>query len=165
MKRGILIALGGAIVAGSFIATMVILDRVNVSNPAAEAKVVMVRAADMTRGIGVEVGNWPLGDTVLHNKSGGTPPFEAEFDFNVPAAGKYRLEVEYAAADPRPTEISINGKLVTSEGMGVITGGWDESSQKWMPQGEVGLIQGKNTLKIFRNDVLSAIRGFRFIPI
>ena len=42
---------------------------------------------------------------------GGGPGW-AEFDFNAPSAGNYRLELRYAATEPRPLKLSLNGVVI-----------------------------------------------------
>jgi hypothetical protein len=179
MTRGILIALGGGVaLIGSFFITLAVLDRTGSGNifsgsgsspdanveSNAQAVPILIPVATLTRGTNVEVGNWPLGNNVLHDKAGSSPPRIAEFDFDVPIAGKYRLEAEYSAETRRPVEIRVNGALITEAGLEVPTGGWEESFQRWMSQGETGLRAGKNTLNISTSSSLPVVRTFRFVP-
>ena len=40
---------------------------------------------------------------------GGTAPVIVEYDINFPASGTYTLEINYAAAEPRPEQIWMPG--------------------------------------------------------
>ena len=88
--------------------------------------------AEFGRGIGVLVGDhgW------------------AEFDFSAPAAGNYRLELRYAAAESRPLRLSLNGKVVKERGAAEVTGNGFPEGQREFTEGIVRLRRGKNTLRL-----------------
>ncbi|HEV3415534.1 MAG TPA: hypothetical protein VG056_01920, partial [Pirellulales bacterium] len=72
----------------------------------------------------------------------------AEFDFNVPIAGKYRLELCYAAAEPRPLKVSLNGSVVKERAATDVTGNGFPDGQRWSREGVFRLRQGRNTLRL-----------------
>lgn len=128
---------------------------------------VVIQAKNFSRGSGIEVeaGRYPQwGLNTIHN----APPYGhrinlAEYDFNA-CAGTYQLDVEYAAAESRPVEIYINGKLAIPVGLSATTGGWSISNQRWLHQGDVTLITGRNTLQFKRNDYFPHILAIRLRP-
>jgi hypothetical protein len=127
---------------------------------------IAMRAMDFTRSSGIEVGRVPeWGLTSIHNAPPYTPRVNsAEYDFNACAA-TYQLTVEYAAAESRAVEIYVNGKLVIPAGLAAITGGWSDAHQRWLPQGEVTLRSGRNTLRLKRDNYFPHIRAFRLTPL
>ena len=129
-------------------------------------KPILVRAAVFNRSSGVEVASnpaWTLNS--IHNAA----PYVfgrtnlAEYDFTA-TAGRYRLEVEYAAAESRPVEISVNGVVVSAAGLAATTGGWSADNQQWSLQVEVELRPGRNTLRFKRDSAFPHIRAFRLVP-
>jgi len=126
---------------------------------------ITVQAKNFTRGSGIEVGRVPeWGLTTIHNAPPYTPRANvAEYDFNA-VAGNYRLDVEYAAAESRPVEISINGIPVTADGLAAATGGWSDTHQRWLTQVTVQLNTGLNTLRFKRDNYFPHIRAFRLVP-
>ena len=84
---------------------------------------------------------------ILSDGGGG---WTAEFDVNVPVAGIYQLETRYAAAESRPVEISINGKVVKSDGLQTVTGSWNPDTQRWNVEGQYSMLAGSNVVKLFR---------------
>jgi hypothetical protein len=162
-----------AIVILSFFATLWVLDRrdiptANQNKTTTDKSPIVIRAADLVRGVSVEVGGIKsLGATVLHNGQAGRAnlPNQAEYEFICSQAGRYRLEIEYAALSNRPAQISINGAVVLEQGLNGVTGGWEENFQRWMPQGEVQLQEGKNVLEIKSTSMFPHIRTIQFIRI
>jgi hypothetical protein len=129
-------------------------------------KAISLRAAAYTRSTGVEVGGvaaWGLNS--VHNSAPYVPKLNVvEYDFSASAGGHYRLDVEYAAAESRPVEISLNGAVVTAAGLAEVTGGWSDDFQKWTPQGNVTLKTGANTLRLKQSNYFPHIRNIRFVP-
>ncbi len=80
-----------------------------------------------------------------------TYPDELQYEFSVPQAGEYQLELRYASNEPRPVEIVINGVTVETVAAGAITGGFTADAQRWFTQGRYLLKAGTNTLA-FRRD-------------
>jgi cytochrome c553 len=91
---------------------------------------------------------------ILSNGNGG---WHAEYDLSVPEAGWYQLEVRYAAAASRPTELSINGKLVRSDALREVTGSWNPDTQKWHVEGVFELQSGMNLVRLSRFEPLPHI--------
>jgi cytochrome c553 len=83
---------------------------------------------------------------VIYNK--GTLPNIAEYEIEVPKAGRYQLEIRYAAAQSRPVELSINGELVKKDAASAVTGSWYPKSQEWKVEGFYALKQGKNRVRL-----------------
>ncbi|RYZ17252.1 MAG: hypothetical protein EOO70_02460 [Myxococcaceae bacterium] len=149
---------------------ILVIPAISPPAPRAQRVAIEIPVTRITRGENVEVGGGlaaNYGADVLHNG----PPYKnfprprintAEFDFDSAAEGAYRLEIEYAAAESRPVAISINGAVTMGGGLSAITGNW--TKQQWKNQGTVTLKEGKNTLRLSRNDVFPHIRAIRFIP-
>jgi hypothetical protein len=138
------------------------------SQPPPPRSIIQFPVTRITRSTNVEVGGGlakAYGADVLHN----APPYKqprpntAEFDFDVDVGGKYRLEIEYAALESRPVEISINGSVVAGAGLALTTESW--TAQQWKEQGDVVLRPGKNTLRLYRPSVFPHIRTVRFTPV
>lgn len=91
---------------------------------------------------------------ILSNGNGG---WHAEYDLSVTDAGWYQLEVRYAAAASRPTELSINGKLVRSDALREVTGSWYPDTQKWHVERVVELKSGVNVIRLSRFEPLPHI--------
>ncbi len=80
----------------------------------------------------------------------GPLPNFAEYDFEVPTAGVFQVELRYAAADPRPVRVKLNGEDLGSDVAGMLTGSWGPDSQRWTVAGLGSLKPGKTTLRIER---------------
>jgi Papain family cysteine protease len=137
-----------------------------VITPPPERQTIYVAAANLSRGTNVAVGQCgPYGTDVLLN---GAPcnarPNVAEYDITAAAGGAYRLVAEYAAAQPRPVRIRINGTLALPTAMSDATGCWTENCQRSMPQGIVSLAPGPNTIRVERDDVFPHIRSITLVP-
>jgi len=85
---------------------------------------------------------------VIYN-AGPVPNF-AEFDVTLPVAGKYQVELRYAAAEARPMHLQVNGRTVRSDAACKITGGWFPAQQKWFVEGVYEFQQGKNVIRLTR---------------
>jgi hypothetical protein len=134
-----------------------------------KATTVYLSASEFTNGSGVAMATGEVAryGNVLMN--GGPPytdrPNSVEFQFRVPVSGTYQVWAEYAAADPRPVRIDVNGALLTRSGLSASTGCWEASCQQVLNQGEVRLNAGANMLRISRDSVFPHIRAFKFVPI
>jgi hypothetical protein len=126
---------------------------------------ILLRAAAFTRSSGIQVGgvaDWGL--TSIHNSAPYLPKLNvAEYDFAA-ATGHYMLEVEYASADSRPVEVSVNGAVVTTTGLSAATGGFSDQYQRWSSLGIVELKSGRNTLRFKQDSYFPHIRTIRFVP-
>jgi len=89
-------------------------------------------------------------------------PNAATYEFNA-TAGFYELWIAYAAKVSRSVRITLNNKLVTSNGLADTTGGWDIVEN--INQGRVELRSGHNSLTLARGDVFPHIRSIELKPI
>ncbi|HEY2839788.1 MAG TPA: DUF1553 domain-containing protein [Pirellulales bacterium] len=88
----------------------------------------------------------PIG--VILNR--GELPNFVEYELQIPRAGPYQLELRYAAAEARPVQILLNGKLRKSSAAVATTGSWFADSQRWSPEGVFQLPVGKVVLRLQR---------------
>jgi mono/diheme cytochrome c family protein/cytochrome c553 len=75
----------------------------------------------------------------------------AEWEIDLPAAGRYQIELRYAAEESRPVTLKANGKVIRKETASRVTGSWNDDGQKWEVVGLFPLVAGKNVLRIERN--------------
>lgn len=101
---------------------------------------------------------------VITNNSGADQENLAEFTFELPGGCAYKLEVEYAAAESRPVDITFNDRLVTENGLPGVTGGWGPSDQKWQHQCDITSVEGDNKLRFHRTSVFPHIRAVKLTP-
>jgi hypothetical protein len=125
-------------------------------------------SVDLKRSRDIEVGGslaGQYGANVLHNAPPyGPRPNAAEWAFFAPAAGRYRLDIEFAAQEARPVRILINGKAVRADALNETTGGWSEANQRFSTQGFYDLRTGENRIRLERSNVFPHIRALRFVP-
>jgi hypothetical protein len=145
--------------------TAVSLGQVIPSSPPKKLAIV-IAAADFARGTHVAIDQCTPGPGILAN----APPCNAidnvaEFDFDSTAEGKYRLEINYAAATARPVRIILNGAPFREQALSAPTGGWLNDSLRWTEIGTVVLKRGRNTLRLERNDVFPHIHDLRLLPL
>jgi Lectin C-type domain len=133
---------------------------------------IVIPAASFTNGQNVAVGvaacgGGGYGASVLLTAPPctGSPLGAADFVFNAPSAGAFRLFADYAAGESRPMRLKINGAQVTANGLADVTGCWTENCQQWVAQGAYILLAGQNTLRIERDGAFPHIRTFRFEPV
>ena len=107
-----------------------------------------VRACDVAPAAG-SAGQYGQG-VILNAPPYSDRPNCAEYDFAAPAAGVYRLEIEYAAAEPRPVRVSVNGRLITEAALADATGCWTPNCQQWTGVADIALAAGRNTLLLER---------------
>lgn len=105
------------------------------------------------------------GDGIGVILSDGNGKWSAEFDILIPVAGRYQLETRYAAAESRPVQISINGKVVKSDGLKEVTGSWNPDTQKWFVEGQYPLEVGTNVFRFFREEPLPHIDKLLISPL
>ena len=92
---------------------------------------------------------------------GGQSPVVVEYDVPLPEAGRYRLEVCYAAADARLVECLIDGRPVGPV-CRTATGSWNTSGAAWELSAELDLTAGTHTLRFQRNTDFPHVVGLRF---
>ncbi|QDT90290.1 DUF1553 domain-containing protein [Gimesia algae] len=83
---------------------------------------------------------------VIYNA--GMLPNIAEYEVEIPEAGRYQLEIRYAAAAARPVQLLINGDLVNDSAAGKVTGSWYPKSQQWKVQGVYQFKAGQNRVRL-----------------
>ena len=81
----------------------------------------------------------------------------ADYEFELPEAGKYQVELRYATPDSRSMSIHINGKFITADGITVQTRGDRPEHQHWHLQGVYEFQEGTNVLSLARVRVWPAI--------
>ncbi|QDT41620.1 Planctomycete cytochrome C [Gimesia alba] len=83
---------------------------------------------------------------VIYNK--GMLPNIAEYEVELPKAGRYQFEIRYAAASARPVQLLINGQLVKNKAAGEVTGSWYPKSQQWKVEGFYQFNKGNNKIRL-----------------
>ncbi|WP_417382552.1 DUF1553 domain-containing protein [Gimesia sp.] len=83
---------------------------------------------------------------VIYNA--GKLPNIAEYEVEIPEAGRYQLEIRYAAAAARPVQLLINSDLVNDSAAGEVTGSWYPKSQQWKVQGVYQFKAGQNLVRL-----------------
>jgi mono/diheme cytochrome c family protein len=89
--------------------------------------------------------------------SNGNGEWTAEYDVTVPAAGLYQIEARYAAADSRPTQLSLNGQVIKQDALKDVTGSWNPDTQRWHVEGTYEFKAGVNVVRLFRRPPLPHI--------
>lgn len=113
-----------------------------------EGKGVWIEAEDFDRGnVGVYRENYGEGIGIISDQGGQSTSF-AEYDLELPAEGKYRVELRYAAKTARPGTLSLNGEVAKKDAISQTTGGWEPKSQRWFLEGTFDLQAGKNVLRL-----------------
>ncbi|MGE0609855.1 MAG: DUF1553 domain-containing protein [Pirellulales bacterium] len=109
----------------------------------------VIEAEDYTRGNAAKLADgYGEGIGVIIN--GGPLPNLAEYDLDLSSAGTYQLEIRYAAADSRPTQLLLNGEVLKADAAGQTTGSWFPDTQAWHIEGLFLLPAGKSILKLER---------------
>jgi len=120
------------------------------------------KARDFDSSQHIEIGNLPYGADVIHN----APPYAfgpnmVAYKIIFDAAASYDLWIEYAAKVSRSCEIRWNNSLLEDASMRAVTGGWEESFQKWHKIGTVTGGQGIHELQIDRAEPFPHIRAIK----
>ncbi|QXH42823.1 hypothetical protein [Pseudomonas sessilinigenes] len=117
----------------------------------AHAETVVVRAQDYVSNQNVESGGpYGYGDCIVTRRPGNIPT-SAEYRFNVKDGGQYQLMISYAASDPRPVSITVNGQNISSNAAAASTGGWFEGNRIDSNEGIISLKPGENRILISRS--------------
>lgn len=77
----------------------------------------------------------------------GELPNWAEYVIDFPVTTEYRLFVLYAAAQPRPVEIHLDGSRIHT-GLTKVTGSWNTSSARWEEQCTLPVTRGMHTIRL-----------------
>lgn len=125
---------------------------------------ILVPATASTKLVGLTLGkpgDTHIGGTLFNDKG---PPNSAEFEFSA-QGGEYYLEIEYASNDSRPVDIFLNGRLWARGRANEATGGYGLANQRWKPEGQINLNEGKNTIRLATAGVFPYLRALRFTPV
>ncbi|MDX1928568.1 MAG: DUF1553 domain-containing protein [Pirellulaceae bacterium] len=87
----------------------------------------------------------------------------AEYDLNVEHAGRYAIELRYAAADRRPIRILLDGKEIQRAAASEITGSWQPDSQAWFVSATTELSAGRHVLRFESKRVFPHIDKFAVV--
>ncbi|MBI5832986.1 MAG: SUMF1/EgtB/PvdO family nonheme iron enzyme [Armatimonadetes bacterium] len=91
----------------------------------------------------------------------GTMPNRAEYELDFPLTTEYTLSALYAAADPRPVVISLDGKAQLT-GFSGKTGSWQTKSARWEVQGKLRIERGRHVLALECGGPFPHICALRF---
>lgn len=117
---------------------------------AADAPFLLIEAEQFARGnVRVERDQLGLGIGVVRTRM--EYPDHIEYEFELPRAGEYQLEMRYAAKESRPTQLIINGNLEEMDAAAEVTGDWTPKAQRWFVQGCYPFQMGKNLLTFHRD--------------
>jgi len=135
-------------------------------SPASAATTIQFHVQEnLTKRTHVAVGGIPIyGDVMTNYPAHELAPNMAEWSFPVQVPGRYALEIEYAALDPRPITITLNGSEVSNAGLSAATGGWFIGNQKFVKQLVVNLVSGINVLRFSSPIYFPHIRTIKFTP-
>ncbi|MFO0951872.1 MAG: DUF1549 domain-containing protein [Isosphaeraceae bacterium] len=111
----------------------------------------------------VDTTNYGQGIGVLLNK--GELPNFVEYAFDLPARGAYSVALRYAAAEPRPVRIVVNGATLSKRAAREATGSWGPESQRWSAEGLVVLEPGRTTLRIERDGPFPHVDKLALAPV
>ncbi|MGZ5056290.1 MAG: hypothetical protein ACXWAT_15300, partial [Methylobacter sp.] len=87
----------------------------------------------------------------------------ATYEFFAPVAGSYEFNIEYASADSRPIQVTLNNVIEMADAASVPTGGFRWKDRKMEYQKTVILKAGKNELTFDRGHAIPHIHNFVFI--
>ena len=89
-------------------------------------------------------------------------PNAAEWNVFASVGGKYRLDVEYAAAEARRVSVKVNGKEWRASALNAATCGWALDCQAWFNLGDLTLNTGNNIIRFERENMFPHIRTLKF---
>lgn len=92
---------------------------------------------------------------------GGRSPVLVEYDLDFPSAGDYRVSLCYAAAQPRPVNFLLDGKILGQVCRGA-TGSWNTSGAKPEAPFACYIPKGKHTVRLQRVEDFPHIVSLRF---
>jgi len=87
-----------------------------------------------------------------------------EYDITAPRTATYHLVVRYAAAQSRPTRLSIGDQVIHPAGLAGTTGSWYPDTQKWEYQGSFHLADRSFTLTLQREGPISHLDRILLLP-
>ena len=108
---------------------------------------VLLEAENYLRGnVLKDTTNYGIGIGVLVNR--GELPNFTEYDIEIKQAGRYQVDLRYAAAASRPTIILIDGQPIQLNAAGQVTGNWTPESQKWFVEAITEITAGKHMVRL-----------------
>ena len=99
---------------------------------------------------------------VVYN-AGELPNF-GEYDVELATAGTFHLALRYAAAEPRPVGLSLDGRKLKGAAAASATGSWYVDGQAWSIEAVVSLAAGKHVLRIERDGPVPHIDKLALLP-
>ncbi|MBI4607106.1 MAG: DUF1553 domain-containing protein [Planctomycetes bacterium] len=124
----------------------------------------LLEAEDYTSGNVVrDFTTYGSGIGVIYNR--GELPNVAEYRFAVAREGAYQVDLRYAAAEPRPLKLLVNGQLLRADAARRATGSWTPETQTWEPQGIARLAAGENTARLERDGPFPHVDKLLFAPV
>jgi hypothetical protein len=95
----------------------------------------------------------------------GPEPSFAEYDVELADDGVYQIELRYAAADPRPVRLSVDGVTLKADAANQRTGSWNPDTQTWFAEALVSLPAGKHTLRLERREPFPHFDRLAIVPV
>lgn len=110
-------------------------------------------------GYGAEIG-------IAATSRQGSPSF-VEYQLNSPSPppGEYLLQLRYAANEPRPMVLKLDGVILNSQACSDLTGGWMPKHQKWVTQARVDLARNDHRIRLEINGVSAHLDKLRLVPV
>ena len=128
----------------------------SVSKNLVKNKGLLFEAEDFDRG-NVTVDRSNYGKKIGIISDPGSQKNFVEYDIELPKAGNYQIELRYAANLARPGQLLMDGKVIHSEAVSNVTGGWQPEHQKWNVEGVYYFEEGKHVLRIQSEPMMSHI--------
>ncbi|MGE4619303.1 MAG: DUF1553 domain-containing protein, partial [Planctomycetota bacterium] len=99
---------------------------------------------------------------LLHSVNGGIQ--QATWKLQVPAPGRWSIDVRYAAKDKRPMRLLVNGELVEKTALANVTGGWTTTDLRWESQAQIELEAGPVEIRLEQDGVVPHLDRIRLVP-
>ncbi len=100
---------------------------------------------------------------VLHSVRGGIQ--QATWKLEVPSAGKWSVDVRYAAMEKRPMRLLVNGEEIAKEALATVTGGWTPTHLRWESQAQIELQMGEVEIRLERSGAVPHLDSVRLVPV
>ncbi len=127
------------------------------------SEAVVIEAEHYARGNVVrDFTTYGQGIGVIYN-AGQLPNF-AEYDIDLPSAGTYQIALRYAAAEPRPLMLSVDGRKLRTDAAARTTGSWQSDTQTWSIEAVVPLASGKHSIRLERSEPLPHVDKLALLP-
>jgi hypothetical protein len=92
-------------------------------------------------------------------------PLFAEYTIEVPASGTYLLELRYAAVEPRPLALFVDGAPIEGEVAPYVTGSWELDGQAWEEGPTLELAAGRHVLRLERKGAWPHVDALALWPV